>query len=129
MREVFGVAWDEYQLLLPGECKVRSGVFHFSAKKIMGTRTPFPKEDVTVVEPMEDGHLHLKGPTESRGLRLLPFVKVMPSPRTEENACYFYNRQQSDGIRFLSYYFESDAEVVAEFGDVATVLGKLFKPK
>ena len=25
-------------------------------------------------------------------LKLLPFVKVMPSPKTEENACYFYNR-------------------------------------
>ena len=127
LREVFGVVWEEYELLLPGDCKVRSGVFHFSTKKIMGTRTPFPTDSVSVVEPMEDGHLYLKNPSESRGLKLLPLVKVMSSPKTEENACYFYNRLQPDGIRFLSYYFETDAEVVADFGDVAVCLDNLME--
>ena len=74
---------------------------------------------------MEDGRLHLKSHDENRALKLLPLVKVMPSPKTEENACYFYNRRQADGIRFLSYYFVADAEVVDEFGDVEIVLGNL----
>jgi hypothetical protein len=113
------------ELLLPGECKLRSGMYHYTLKKIMGTRTPFATDTVQVVESLEDGHLHLKSPSESRALKLLPLVKVMPSPKTAENACYFYNRRQADGIRFLSYYFESDAEVVEEFGDVAKALGDL----
>jgi N-6 DNA Methylase len=125
VRRVFGVMWDEYELLLPGECKMRSSVYHYTYTKVMGTRTPFATDTVQVVEPMEDGHLHLKSPAERRALKLLPFVKVMRSPKTAENACYFYNRRQADGIRFLSYYFEPDAEVVEEFGDVAKVLGDL----
>lgn len=76
---------------------------------------------------MEDGHLHLKSPDEQRALKLLPFVKVMPSPKAEGNACYFYNRQQKDGIRFLSYHFESESEVVQEFADAAEALRKLTK--
>ena len=67
----------------------------------------------------------LKSPNEQRTLKLLPLVKVMPSPKTEENACYFYNRQQKDGIRFLSYHFESDSDVVQEFADAAEALRKL----
>ena len=44
------------------------------------------------------------------------------SPRTEENACYFYNRRQKNGVRFLSYYFDSDAEVVQQFPDAVEAL-------
>ena len=125
VRDLFGVLWEEYKLLLPGNNTHRSGVYRYTIRKVMGTRTPFATETVDVVGPMEDGHLHLKSPSESRALKLLPLVKVMPSPKTEENACYFYNRQQTDGIRFLSYHFGSDAELVEEFVDVAVVLKHL----
>jgi hypothetical protein len=107
VREVFGVCWENFELLLPAECRVKAGVYSYKGKKVIGSRTPFPSETVELVEAMEDGYLHLKSPDEQRALKLLPFVKVMPSPKTEENACYFYNRQQKEGIRFLSYHFES----------------------
>lgn len=125
VREVFGVAWEDYLLLLPGQCSFRGGMFDYDARKVMGSRTPFPKEKVKLAEAMEDGHLHLWNPYESRALKLLPLIKVMPSPRTEDNACYFYSRQQRNGIRFLSYYFDADAEVVQPFSDVADILKSL----
>ena len=125
VRGVFGLIWEAYELLQPGECKLRAGVFTYKVKMIVGTRMAFRSETVEVVEPMEDGLLYLKSPDESRSLKLLPFVKVMPSPRTEENACYFYNRQQKEGIRFLSYHFEADADIVREFADAAAALKRL----
>ena len=125
VREVFGFAWTDYQLLLPGTCRFRDGEFHLEAKRIMGTRTPFQTETVVVSEGMEDAQLYLKSPDEPRGLQLLPLVKVMPSPRTEDNACYFYNRIQNDGIRFLSYYFEAEPEIVSEFSDVEAAISGL----
>ena len=125
VRRVFGVVWEGYELLLPGVCKLKSGVYYYTVRKVMGSRTPFLSESVELDEAMEDGHLHLKSPDEKRSLKLLPFVKVMPSPRTEENACYFYNRQQKNGVRFLSYYFDPDAEIVQEFSDVAKALESL----
>jgi hypothetical protein len=42
----------------------------------------------------------------------------MPSPKTAQNACYFYNRQQKDKkLRFVSYHFEQEAEVIDDFAD------------
>jgi hypothetical protein len=125
VRKTFRLDWEGYELIMPGDCKVKAGVYHYTVKKIMGSRTPFASETVDLIEAMEDGHLHIKSPDEGRTLKILPLIKVMPSPRTEENACYFYNRQQKDGIRFLSYHFENDADVVQEFADTAEALRKL----
>ena len=87
---------------------------------------PFQITELELTEAMEDGHLHLWSPGEYRTLRLLPLIRMMASPKTEQNECYFYNRRQSKGIRFLSYHFETDAEVVQTFEDTATVLDSLF---
>ena len=59
---------------------------------------------------MEHGVLYLKAQDERIALALLPLIKVMPSPRSAENACYFYNRQERDGVHFVSYHFEKEAE-------------------
>ncbi len=127
VRETFGDIWASYELLKPLECKHRSGVFHYKSQRIMGTRSmPFETVEVVLTEAMEDGQLHLWSPGENRALRLLPMVKIMPSPKTEQNACYFYNRRQADGIRFLSYHFETDADIVELFEDTDRVLNTLF---
>ncbi len=125
VRETFGVCWENYELFLPGPCTVKSGIYYYKGSKVMGVRTPFRFETLELVEAMEDGHLHLKSPDEQRTLKLLPLVRIMPSPKTNENACYFYNRLQKGGIRFLSYYFEPDPEVLQEFHDVREALQKL----
>jgi hypothetical protein len=125
VREVFGTTWETYELLLPGESRFRSGVFRYSSRRIMGTRTPFAIATVEVAEAMEDGYLHFKSPDEKRGLRLLPLVKIMPSPKTEENACYFFSSENNDGHRFLSYHYQAESEVTHSFDDVANALSNL----
>jgi hypothetical protein len=126
VRKVFGTVWENYELLLPGSCTMAAGVFRYSARRIMGTRsTPFPTVRLELTEPMESDQLHLRSKGVGRALKLLPFIKVMPSPRTEENACYFYNRREKQGIRFLSYHFEVDADVTQLFEDTAKTLDNL----
>jgi hypothetical protein len=125
IRETFGLAWDDYQLFLPGRGDFVDGSFEYDAKRVMGTRTPFPSINVSCSEPMEARQLYLKCPTETLGLKVLPFVKVMPSPRTEETACYFYSRREKKGVRFLSYHFKGDSNVVEDFDDVAQALERL----
>ncbi len=125
VRAVFGVVWEEYSLLLPGTCKVKEGVHEYTVQYVMGTRTPFATDRVRLSESMEDGQLHLWSSDARRVLKLIPLVKVMPSPKTAENACYFYSRKQSDGIRFLSYHFASESEVVESFSEVDETLNIL----
>ena len=73
--------------------------------------------------PLDVDELYLLPLYESRGLQFIPFVKIMPAPWTAENACYFYNRRQKDQkIRFVSYHFEREAELIDQFDDTLQIL-------
>jgi hypothetical protein len=127
VREVFGGVWTSYELLQPLKCEYRDGVFYYDAHRIMGTRSmPFETVELELTEAVESGRLHLRSPGETRTLMMLPMIKIMPSPKTAQNACYLYNRRQQGGIRFLSYHFESDADVVEPFEDTERMLNTLF---
>ncbi|MFC2000379.1 class I SAM-dependent methyltransferase [Chloroflexota bacterium] len=128
MREYIANAWEAYQLVLPRSGKFVSGSYTYSVARIMGSRTPFESMELSLGEPLEDGYLHILSPEEPRALKLLPLVKVMPSPATEQNACYFYNRWQAGDIRFISYHFDVEAEIVAPFDDTAAAL-RLIMPE
>jgi hypothetical protein len=71
---------------------------------------------------MEHNTLHLLDPDGDLSLKLLAFVRVMPSPKTEANACYFYNRKHGDKQRFVSYHFDADSEVESFFADTQAAL-------
>jgi len=51
---------------------------------------------------MDYDQLYLLAKGERIPLKLLPMVKVMPSLKTGQSVCYFYNRMHSDGIQFIS---------------------------
>jgi hypothetical protein len=121
-RSITGGIWERYELVQPCECRFMGGLFNYKVRIITGTRTPFVTEDRKTVEGMEDGHLHLLDPEGDRALKLLPFVRVMPSPKTEANACYFYNKRVADNQRFVSYHFEADAEIEDHFEDTKLAL-------
>jgi hypothetical protein len=53
-------------------------------------------------------------------------IKVLASPPSAQNACYFYNQANEDGVRFVSYYHGSDSEVVQQFPDTRKLLSELF---
>jgi hypothetical protein len=74
---------------------------------------------------MEHGVLYLKSQDDRNALALLPLIKVMPSPRSAENACYFYNRQERDSVRFVSYHFEKEADITGAFADTLQAIAKL----
>jgi SAM-dependent methyltransferase len=126
-RGVFGRSWLDYELIQPGESRFREGLFRYKVRRLQGTRSaPFETVSRESIEGMEDGALYLFGPSGDRGLRLLPFVRVMPSPRTEENACYFFNRiEGNDKCRYVSYHCAQDAELTNAFQDTRDALRSL----
>ena len=124
-RSIMGGVWERYELVQPCELRFVGGLFNYKVRIITGTRTPFVAEDRKTVEGMEDGHLHLLDPEGDRALRLLPFVRVMPSPKTESNACYFYNKRVAANQRFVSYHFEAEAEIEDNFEDTKFALDSL----
>jgi len=122
VREAFGTVWERWELIVPGVTTVSSGVYKYEVRRLIGNRTPFEIVSLEVEHPLEDGQLHLISTSERRALQLLPLLKVMPSPETASNACYFYNRREAEGLLFVSYHFDAKAQIVEEFADTADVL-------
>jgi len=126
-RGILGRSWLDYELIQPAESRFRDGLFHYTVRRLQGTRSaPFETAERESIEGMHDGALYLFDPSSDRGLRLLPFVRVMPSPQTEANACYFFNRLEKNGdCRYVSYHFENDPELVQNFNDTIKTMNRL----
>ena len=76
----------------------------------MGTDTIFKKEHVSTLVPMDDDKIYLIYTSHKMPIEVLPFFRMMPGPKDEKNACYYYNKVEKDGIRWISYHFDKEAE-------------------
>lgn len=123
VREVFGKTWDRFTLVLPGKSGYSKNLHKYdNARRVMGTRTPFEIIKLEMEHPLEENQLYLVSNDERRALKIFPLLKVMPSPQTAQNACYFYNRREDGKLRFVSYHFPQEAEIKEAFTDTAQVI-------
>lgn len=128
LRGVFGSRWQEYELVIAGSGDYLGGVYQYeNLPRAMGTRTPFPKVSIETREPLVKNCLYLLGRGASRGLRILPLVRMVPSARTELNTCVFYNRVEPGGrtLRYVSYHNTEMPEVSDVFADARQVIDSL----
>ncbi|MDA1121722.1 MAG: hypothetical protein O2887_14720 [Bacteroidetes bacterium] len=65
-------------------------------------------------------------PLTTAPVKLLPLVKMMPSPKHEENTCYFYNRVDPKGFRLISYHYDKEPEIITGGDDIKSAL-EIFK--
>ena len=121
-RAVMGRGWANYPMIRPTTLRFSYGVFQITVERLMGVRTPFVVQEVEAAEPLDDQKLYFFDHATGRGLELAPLIKVLASPRSAQNACYFYNRSDSEGVRFISYYFGSDSEIVDSFPDTRELI-------
>jgi hypothetical protein len=113
VRDVIGYALEDVILLKPKQMRYTEGVYHAQVKKLRGAQTIFEESTTETTVPMDTERLYLLEEGQSRPLKLLPFFRLMASPRSEENAFYFYNRvedEQSRQVRWLTYHFEGSGE-------------------
>jgi hypothetical protein len=126
LRGVFGRIWLSYELIQPGESQYKGGIHHYRAKRLMGTRSaPFEEVQLESTQLLETDVLHLFDTTSQTGLRLQPFVRVMPSPEKRANACFIFNRREDGAFRYVSYHFEAESEIAGTFPDVERALGRI----
>lgn len=126
VRQIVLDRWESTLLLLPGSCDYSEGIYEFQVKVLMGTRTPFKKQTVKTLVPMDKRQLYLIHNDEQKPVELLPFIRFMSSPETQQNACYFYNRiKQNNEVRWVSYHFDSEAEIVSLDNEVISAISLL----
>ena len=104
--------WNEFPLMKAGHNLHSAGVFHYEAELIMGRSTPFERRKVDVTTPIDYENLFLLASDSSEPLLLEPLLIVAPSPQTAENACYFYNSAKGGRLRFVSYHFRGEPEII-----------------
>ena len=128
LRSLWGRGWNQYELLQIDKMAYSDGQFTFESPRIMGANSQFERVSRATTAPMDFEQLYLLAEGAPKGLKLLPLVRVMASPSQVANACYFYNRSESGGQRFVSYHFEQESEVCQHFEDTAMVLQQLTMP-
>jgi hypothetical protein len=124
-REIVSGIWNQTRLVNALYCKPRNGVFENEVAILMGSNGEFLKEKRPMSEYLDVDRLYLASKDSSRALKLLPLIEIGPSPQSAKNACYFFNRVESEGIRYIAYHFSEKSERVQPVGDLSGVM-KLF---
>ncbi|MCS3701010.1 hypothetical protein GGQ20_002332 [Salinibacter ruber] len=134
VRNVISYAFEDVGLLKPEQMRYTEGVYHAQVKELKGAQTIFEERTTETTVPMDTKRLYLMEKGQNRALELLPFFRLMASPRSEENAFYFYNRvedEQSGKVRWLTYHFEGsrdeDKAPTIESPDAVDALQKLIE--
>jgi hypothetical protein len=108
--EALGLAFEDWWLVRPGANEFSRNIYHFRAENLSGSRQIFRQIDIETTVVMDSDELYFFDATTRLPLQLLHFFRMMPSPETEEIACYFYNRLEKEAVRWVSYHFEGKAE-------------------
>jgi hypothetical protein len=88
----------------------------------MGSNSEFLKETRSMGTWLDVERLYLSTKESRRALKLLPLVQVGPSPQSAKNACYFFNRMERDGARFVSYHFTDQPELTGKFDEATETI-------
>jgi hypothetical protein len=97
-------------------------VFQTTCKLLKGSRSKFNQIEVQTNKPMAEGKLYLLPTNQFKPIELLPFVQMRQAPRTEQNACYFYNRIEGNKVRLVSYHYDKEEEVFIDLENISSFL-------
>jgi hypothetical protein len=125
MREAIAELWDETQLIHALHCRPRRGAFENEIAVLMGSNSEFLKETRAMATWLDVERLYLSRKNSARALKLLPLVEVGPAPKSAKNACYFFNRLERNGARFVSYHFADKPELTGQFDDATEAIKSL----
>lgn len=123
IRSIMQDYWLSALVLKPGSSDYADGVYEYSVKALMGSRSQFKQVSVQTIRPMDKRNLYLLHEGQREPVELLPLIRLLASPEDEDNAVYFYNRAEKSETRWVSYHFEKESERFVD-GD-QQVLSKL----
>ena len=125
LRSIFGTVWNRFYLVRPRTAQFLGEIFDYEVDLLIGSKSPFKIREMELLDPLKNNTLYLIDSAEQRALELLPLFKVVASPPSAENACYFYNRIDPNGTRLVSYHFEEQEEILDKFEDIAGTINWL----
>ena len=125
LRNLVGAGWQDFPLVRAGSARVRNGIFHHDVDLAMGPNTPFRQERIPSNSALEEDGLYLLPREGGSALRLAPLVELQPGAFGANSDCYFYNRLQADGIRFVAYHEAAESEALKQTTSTAALVADL----
>jgi SAM-dependent methyltransferase len=122
LRDALGGVWEEYQLVRVGKMARRAGRFHVDVELASGRVAPFRKDTVQLVEPLDEGRLYVLADGGVQALPLNQLIVLRHAPQRQQYTCYFYNRREADGLRYVAYQYADENSVLMQPPDVASLL-------
>ncbi|MGW2343193.1 hypothetical protein, partial [Streptomyces sp. NPDC001661] len=77
----------------------------------MGPIAPFRQEQIPTNVAMEEDGLYLLSREAGSALPLAPLVLMHPVAFGSNSGCYYFNRLQTDGVRFVAYHEVAPSEL------------------
>lgn len=109
--------YDKIRLIRPISLKYEDGMFINNVEILTGSNSIFKKDEI-VGEALDRKKLYIQIVDTQKIVEVPPLFVLKNSPADVKNACYFYNRIEEKGSRYVSYHFESQHDDVEE-GEVA----------
>jgi hypothetical protein len=129
LRKAMADGWDHVQLVRSLYCRPRGGAFENEIALLVGSNSEFRKEPRLMSSWLDVDRLYLVATASSGTLLLLPLLQVGPSPSSAKNACYFFNRIDKDGARFVSYHFIDQPELKDQSAETSEAIHLLADPR
>jgi Protein kinase domain len=126
-RAVLGWSFETWTLLKPGPMTRSGKIYDLTATILKGANPAFPRRQMKLTESLDTALLYLVNDGNNRALELLPFIRVLTG-QTGQDACYFYNRLEGDEVRWVSYHFHAEPELLLPGEDLIDLLADLGAP-
>ena len=122
LRDAFSDIWTKTRLIRALHCVPSGGVFGNELMILMGSNSEFIKEMWPMATWLDVERIYLFSQGAPSALKLLPLVQISHSPESAKNACYFFNRLDRDGARFVSYHYVDKPEIAGRFDDATQTI-------
>jgi hypothetical protein len=125
LRNLIGAGWQDFPLVRAGAARIRNRVFHHDVDLATGPNTPFRQEQIPISLGMEEDGLYLLSREAGSALPLAPLVIMRPAAFGSNSGCYYFNRLQAEGVRFVAYHEVAESELIEDATPTASLAAAL----
>ena len=122
LRRAMADLWDSSVMANAIGCNLHKGIYKNEIAILKGSNSEFVKESREMSTCLDSANLYLINGDQKSALKLLPLIQLNASPKTAKNACYFFNRTERNGARFVSYHFKDQPELSDRFRDATEAI-------
>ena len=122
LRGAMSDLWDSSVVVNALHCRPRRGIFENEIAILKGSNSEFLKEPREMSTWLDVDSLYIINGDQKSALKLLPLIRLNASPGTAKNACYFFNRTEHNGARFVSYHFKDQPELSDRFREATDAI-------